>query len=153
VGIINRNSYASPGLRIPQDTSAYTSASSFASPEKNTLLQHFEFAVVGAVNSLKKKAYPAEISRFLSSELSKQVSLAQVFVSLERLEDKGFVSSEVIIPEPVRGGRRRRVFQVEASGIQAWEKTAAAFTRMSSLGAPLKERLFDAETEETPSPA
>ncbi len=102
------------------------------SDHKIKVLQHFEYEVILAVNSLTGNAFPAEITRRLSVTLNRHVSLAQVFVALERLEDKGFVSSRESDPEPVRGGRRRRIFKVEASGTQAIRKTAATFNRMSS---------------------
>lgn len=95
------------------------------------MLKHFEFAVSSAVSDLGLNAYPAEVARHLTKKLGRHVSIAQVFVCLERLEDKGFVTSEDTDPEPVRGGRRRRVFQLEASGAQALKETAAAY-RMSA---------------------
>jgi DNA-binding PadR family transcriptional regulator len=105
-----------------------------ASDQKPKVLQHFEHAVIVAVSQLGADAYPAEITRALSNKLQKHVSLAQVFTALERLEDKGFVSSQETRPEPVRGGRRRRVFQMEASGAQALRDTAIAYSRMSLSG-------------------
>jgi hypothetical protein len=57
------------------------------------VLQHFEYEVIHAVQSLTDKAFPAEITRRLNSSLGRHVSLAQVFVALERLEDKGYVIS------------------------------------------------------------
>jgi PadR family transcriptional regulator, regulatory protein PadR len=102
--------------------------------EKNEVLRHFEYAVLSAVSQLGEKAFPAEITRRLNALLQRHVSLAQVFVALERLEDKGLVRSSVLWPEPVRGGRRRRVFQMEASGVRAIRNTAAVFNRVSSSG-------------------
>lgn len=94
--------------------------------QRHVTLRHFEFAVMTAISTLGKQAFPAEITRNLSRVLEKHVALAQVFIALERLEDKGFVSSRVSDPEPVRGGRRRRIFQIEASGLQAIRNTTAA---------------------------
>jgi PadR family transcriptional regulator PadR len=96
------------------------------------VMQHFEFEVLMAVYHLENDAYPAEIGRRLSQKLDRHVSIAQVFGTLERLEDKDYVSSHESKPEPVRGGRRRRIFKIEASGTQALRLTAAAFSRMSS---------------------
>jgi DNA-binding PadR family transcriptional regulator len=122
------------------------------SVSKTKVLQHFEHAVILAVHTLGPSAFPAEITRYLSKTLNRYVSLAQVFVALERMEDKGFVSSRDQAPEPVRGGRRRRIFQVEASGAQAIRDTAAAFTRMAPLGDQVETS--DAGRQEgLPSPA
>ena len=99
---------------------------------RRLLLQHFEFAVITAVSQLGSNAYPAELARQLSKSLNRHVSLAQVFVALERMEDKGFVSSRDSEPDPVRGGRRRRIFQLEASGARAISNTAAIYRASST---------------------
>lgn len=89
-------------------------------------LQHFEFDVLSSVNQLREKAFAAEIARRLGVQLGRHVSIAQVFVALERLEDKGYLKSHEIKPEPTRGGRRRRVFILEAHGEQALDVTTVA---------------------------
>ena len=119
------NQPAVPDVGAPTDSGG-------ANSEKNEVLRHFEYAVLSAVSQLGEKAFPAEITRRLNVVLQRHVSLAQVFVALERLEDKGLVRSSVLWPEPVRGGRRRRVFQMEASGVRAIRNTAAVFNRASS---------------------
>ena len=91
----------------------------------------FELAVLEHVAVLGEMAFPAEIARHLSKKQDRQVSLAQVFIALERLEDKGYLSSRETEPERVRGGRRRRVFQLEASGINALSTITTASYRMS----------------------
>ncbi|MGQ3301199.1 hypothetical protein [Reyranella sp.] len=93
-------------------------------------LQHFEFQLLLAVEALGTEAFPAELARRLTHHLGRHVSLAQVFVALERLEDKGCVSSETVIPDPpVRGGRRRRVFRVEPNGAKAIRVTTTTYDR------------------------
>ena len=114
------------------------------------VLGHFAFAVISAVSQLGTNAYPAEITRHLSKILQRHVSLAQVFVALERLEDKGLLTSREATPEPVRGGRRRRVFQMEAFGARAIRNTAAVFNRASSSGQPEKVNLNGAFNGATP---
>ncbi|MBU6526178.1 PadR family transcriptional regulator [Methylocystis sp. MJC1] len=127
---------------------AYTSASVVDDKETDRikLLQHFEYEALLTVSQIGDDAYPAEISRRLTKQLGRQVSIAQVFGTLERLEDKGYVKSQESKPEPVRGGRRRRIFNIQASGTQALKVTAATFSRMSSA-----TRIFENEYEE-PSP-
>ncbi len=99
--------------------------------DSTRVLQHFEYKVILAVSSLGANAYPAEMARRLTKSLDRHVSIAQVFGALERLEDRGLVGSQETEPSPVRGGRRRRLFHLEASGAQAIATTAAAF-RMPS---------------------
>jgi PadR family transcriptional regulator PadR len=92
----------------------------------------FQFAVLSAVSHLGPDAYPAEVSRYLNRTLGRRVSLAQVFVALERLEDKGLVTWREFLPQPARGGRRRRIFQLEEPGAQAIRELATTFDRASS---------------------
>ena len=96
-------------------------------------LGSFEYEVLLSVRTLRSDAYPAEITRRLSKQLGRPVSLAQVFVALERLEAKQLVTHERFRPKPVRGGRTRRVFTIEASGVRALERTAAA-RQMPDIG-------------------
>lgn len=112
-------------------------------------LQHFEHAVLSMVSALEDDAFPANITRLLGNQLNRPVSLAQVFVVLERLEDKHFVSSmSVKPPTPTRGGRRRRVFKIETPG--KWALANAAATAGVS---PIGENLDASERQKVPSPA
>lgn len=114
-------------------------------------LQHFEFSLLLAVEALGRDAFPAELARRLTLGLGRHVSLAQVFVALERLEDKGLVSSETVIPDPpVRGGRRRKVFRVEPNGAKAIRITAATFDRAAPA---LRQELFNEEGQRRRAPA
>jgi PadR family transcriptional regulator PadR len=113
------------GLTVPGSTEK-------RSQKVSRPLQHFAHAVLLSVSRLGFQAFPAEVARQLTKSLDRHVSLAQVFVCLERLEDRGLVSSQETEPERVRGGRRRRVFRLEASGEHALRETAATYRRMSS---------------------
>jgi PadR family transcriptional regulator PadR len=103
-----------------------------AKNDKIRVLAHFEYTVLSTVKELGENAYPAEITRRLSTLLGRNVSLAQVFIALERLEEKEYVSSSEEKPRPERGGRRRRIFTIEDIGTRALMVTAAAFSQMSS---------------------
>jgi PadR family transcriptional regulator, regulatory protein PadR len=46
-----------------------------------------------------------------------------VFIALERLEDKGLVSSRFGDPTPIRGGRAKRFFRATAAGIAAVKRS------------------------------
>ena len=96
------------------------------------VLQHFEFAVLMSVLLLREEAYPAAIARRLTDQLGRHVSLAQVYVALERMHDKGLVDSRLSDPEPVRGGRSKRVFALKALGQQALRLTSAVLDRVPS---------------------
>jgi DNA-binding PadR family transcriptional regulator len=67
------------------------------------------------------------------SELAapKKISLGAVYVTLDRLEDKGFVSSWLSDPTSERGGRAKRCYRLEAAGEKALQESAATAMRIS----------------------
>lgn len=115
------------------------------------LLGDFEYAALRAIRRLGDNAYGASIARDLSTKLKRDVALAQVYVALDRLEEKGFLSSRMSNSAPVRGGRTRRVYSVDSRGLQALEITAAAITAARS-SAGVKDHAGES-TEGTKAPA
>jgi PadR family transcriptional regulator PadR len=91
----------------------------------------FEQLVLAAILSLRENAYGVTIHTKVG-ELSqpKQVSLGAVYVTLDRLEDKGFVSSWLSDPTKERGGRAKRCYRLEALGERALEESAATAKRL-----------------------
>ena len=69
----------------------------------------FEQLVLTAILSLRDDAYGVTIHQ-KTQELAgaKAVSLGAVYVTLDRLEDKGMVASWLSDPTPERGGRAKR---------------------------------------------
>lgn len=91
----------------------------------------FEQLVLTAILSLDEDAYGVTIHRKVE-ELSspKSVTLGAVYVTLDRLEDKGFVSSWLSNPTPERGGRAKRCYKVETAGESALRESMLAAQRM-----------------------
>jgi len=94
-------------------------------------LGQFEQVVLTAILALREDAYGVTIHA-KAQELAhpKAVSLGAVYVTLDRLEDKGFVSSWLTDPTPERGGRAKRCYRVEALGERALEESAATAKRI-----------------------
>jgi PadR family transcriptional regulator, regulatory protein PadR len=92
----------------------------------------FEQLILTAILSLHDNAYGVTIHGKVG-ELAqpKQVSLGAVYVTLDRLEDKGFVSSWLTDPTAERGGRAKRCYRVEALGEEALQESAATAIRIS----------------------
>jgi DNA-binding PadR family transcriptional regulator len=82
-------------------------------------LRDLELAVILAVLGLGDNAYPVTIRDAIEARGRRAVSRAAVFITLERLEAKGLVTSRFGDPTPVRGGRAKRFFTVEPRGIEA----------------------------------
>src|SRR5262245_19905521 len=91
----------------------------------------FEQLVLTAVLSLREEAYGVSIhSRVAELAAPKSVSLGAVYVTLDRLEDKGFVSSWLSEPTPERGGRSKRHYQMQALGERVLRESIIAAQRI-----------------------
>jgi DNA-binding PadR family transcriptional regulator len=86
-------------------------------------LHSFEYALVVVSQRLLPSAYPTEVARELSTVLNREVSIPQVVLSLNRLEENGFVVTTISEARPVRGGRKRRMIYVTKSGADAAVQT------------------------------
>jgi DNA-binding PadR family transcriptional regulator len=97
----------------------------------NDALGQFEQLVLTAILLLRDDAYGVTIHA-KAQELAKpkKISAGAVYVTLDRLEDKGLVSSKLSDPTPQRGGRSKRVYRVEALGERALQDSAATAQRI-----------------------
>jgi PadR family transcriptional regulator, regulatory protein PadR len=94
------------------------------------LLGTFEQAVLLAVWNLAGQAYGRAILRGTQSALDRQAAAGAVYATLDRLEQKGLVTSHVETGTPVRSGRARRYYQLTAAGIKALNDSKAALEQM-----------------------
>ncbi len=94
----------------------------------------FEQLVLTAILTMRDNAYGVTIHNKVS-ELAqpRDVSLGAVYVTLDRLEDKGFVSSWLSDPTAERGGRAKRCYRLEAVGEQVLQESAATAVRVSEV--------------------
>lgn len=110
------------------------------SKRASATLGEFEFVVLLAVLGLKSDAYPLSIRDAIEAKTNRVVSRAAVFITLERLEEKGYLSSRYGDPTPVRGGRAKRFFSPTASGLAAARQSLNTVTAMTrGLEAILKK--------------
>ena len=94
-------------------------------------LGQFEQLVLTAILNLGGDAYGVTIQAKVS-ELAhpKPASLGAVYVTLDRLEDKGLVASWLTDPTPERGGRAKRCYRLEALGERALQDSAITAKRI-----------------------
>ena len=83
-----------------------------------------------AVLRLADAAYGYEIQRELEETAGRSVSIATVYVTMERLEKKGLVDSWLADPTPVRGGRRKRFYRLTEDGLRVLGDTRDELSRM-----------------------
>src|SRR5438309_11427888 len=91
----------------------------------------FEQMVMTAILSLRDEAYGVSIHEKIQ-RLAKprKTSLGAIYVTLDRLEDKGYVKSWLTDPTPERGGRSKRCYHLEALGERALQESAATARRI-----------------------
>ena len=94
-------------------------------------LGQFEQLVLTAILALRDEAYGVSIHE-KAAELAapKAVSLGAVYITLDRLEDKGMIASWLANPTPERGGRSKRYYRIEALGERALQESAATAKRV-----------------------
>ncbi|AKD56458.1 PadR family transcriptional regulator [Spirosoma radiotolerans] len=81
-------------------------------------LGEFEELVLLTVAVLEGQAYGVTVAGELKQRTSRIISLSGVHIALYRLEEKGFLLSELGGATNERGGRRKRFFTVTAAGKQ-----------------------------------
>lgn len=81
-----------------------------------TRLGDFEEVILLLVGILDQDAYAFRIAEEFESQTGRSVSIGAVHSTLVRLEDKGFVKSEMGNATSERGGRRKRIFSITALG-------------------------------------
>jgi PadR family transcriptional regulator len=93
-------------------------------------LGEFEQIVLLALIRLGENAYGVPVRREIEEKTNRSVSVGALYSTLDRLEEKGFITSRFSDARPERGGRSRRYFKVQASGVRALERTRVALASM-----------------------
>ena len=101
-----------------------------------------ELTTLLAVARLKEKAYGLAIRRDLAARTGRDYSVGALYTTLQRLEDKGLLTSRRSEPLPVRGGRSRRHFTLTGAGERALREAERHATSIwAGIGKPLRPRL------------
>jgi DNA-binding PadR family transcriptional regulator len=94
------------------------------------LLTELELMLLIAVLRVGESAYGVTIAREIEQTVGRSISIALVYATLDRLQDRGLVTSWMGDPTPERGGRAKRFFEVTAKGIRQIKDTQAALTAL-----------------------
>lgn len=89
---------------------------------KGTYLGEFEEVVLLAVAIRSGDAYGAAVVNEIEQQMGRSVNLGAVHSALNRLQEKGLVSSEMGGMTAERGGRRKRLYSVTTLGRRALEE-------------------------------
>jgi PadR family transcriptional regulator PadR len=102
------------------------------------VLGSFEQAVLLAVVRLRAGAYGRAILKEVQARLNRDVAPGAVHATLDRLHQKGLLSSKLGSGTPVRAGRARRYYRLLPAGLRALNDARAAVDSMwSGLKWPL----------------
>jgi DNA-binding PadR family transcriptional regulator len=101
-------------------------------PNSIQALGEFELLVLLATLGLGEEAYPVSIARAIEARTGRKASRTSVLITLERLEDKGLLTSRYGDPTPVRGGRAKRFFRPKPSAIHAVRQSIGRIQTMTA---------------------
>jgi PadR family transcriptional regulator, regulatory protein PadR len=103
-------------------------------------LGDFERNVLLGVLHLRGTGYAISIIEEIAKRIGSEPSLGSIYVTLDRLQKKGFVSSKLGDATAERGGKRKRLYQIEAPGVRALSEVRDASKRMWAGAPPLGAR-------------
>lgn len=94
-------------------------------------LGEFEQLVLLAILRLGVNAYGMALRREIEERAGRKTSIGALYLTLDRMEQKGLIQSELGEATPERGGRAKRFYTVNSSGREALEQSLAAVRRMA----------------------
>ncbi|HXS11910.1 MAG TPA: helix-turn-helix transcriptional regulator [Acidobacteriaceae bacterium] len=93
-------------------------------------LGEFEQLILLAIVRLAEDAYGVTIRHQIQLATQRVVSPGSLYTTLERLEDKGLLSSRTGETTPVRGGRAKRFYQLTSLGRRRLVSSQQAFQKL-----------------------
>jgi DNA-binding PadR family transcriptional regulator len=93
-------------------------------------LGEFEHVVLLAVLRLGNEAYAVAIRDEIEACTGRRASRGSVYVTLDRLETKGYLKSSFGDPTAVRGGRAKRYYALRPRAVAALQESRRALLQM-----------------------
>jgi len=91
----------------------------------------FELLTLLAIAQLGDNAYGMTVRDVLETRTSRTVTLGAIYKTLGRLESKGLVVVTVAPPTGERGGRRRKLYRLNADGLAAVRGSLSDLRRLT----------------------
>ena len=101
-----------------------------------TYLGEFEQLLLFALVQLEADAYGGRIRELIEGRTGRSVSPGAIYTALDRLEQRGLVSSSLGEATAQRGGKRKRYYRIEPAGTELLRQSHEALTRMARGLAP-----------------
>jgi PadR family transcriptional regulator PadR len=111
---------------------------------KGDFLGEFEYIVMLSLLRLGDDAYGMTIRQDIEDRAERPVAVGAVYAALDRLEEKGYITSSEGETTRGRGGRSKTYYKVNGAGLKAVRQTRSVFRRMEKgaepkLGPALRE--------------
>jgi DNA-binding PadR family transcriptional regulator len=73
------------------------------------------------------------IGRLIRAQTGRLISPGAIYTALRRLEDRGYIASDLGDPTPERGGKRKRLYRMRAAGEAALRSAESNLARLARL--------------------
>ena len=97
---------------------------------KTSFLGEFEQMVLLAILRLADAAYGMSIRKELEERAGRTVSRSALYITVERLARKGYLTARMGDPSPERGGRAKRYFAITPAGREALKTSGQALRNL-----------------------
>jgi DNA-binding PadR family transcriptional regulator len=97
---------------------------------KTSFLGEFEQMVLLAILRLADRAYGMSIRQELEERAGRTVSRSALYITVERLVRKGYLTARMGDPSPKRGGRAKRYFELTPAGREALRTSGQALRNL-----------------------
>ena len=94
------------------------------------LLTRVEEYLLLAVLTLGEEAYSLSILDYIVKVTKKKWTLGWIYIPLYRLEEKGYLTSELGPPTKERGGKRKKFYRLTKEGKEALKEQKKIHTAM-----------------------
>ena len=94
---------------------------------KGDYLGEFEQLVLLALATVGEDAAGRDVYEEITRTTGRDVAVTAVYVTLNRLQKKGYVSAAMGAATPERGGRAKKLFKLEADGAEALKRARQQF--------------------------
>ena len=88
-------------------------------PSDVSALGEFEQVVLLSILRLGDDAYAVSVRDEIARCTGREVSRGSIYITLDRLETKGYLKSRLADPTPERGGRAKRYYALRPRAVEA----------------------------------
>src|SRR6478672_6853940 len=93
-------------------------------------LGEFEQVVLLAILRLGDDAYAVAVQNEILRCTRRDVSRGSIYITLDRLETKGYLRSRLADPTPERGGRAKRYYTLRPRAVEALKESRRALVAL-----------------------